>query len=405
MKTEQIEFIKGGTVTSPQGFVAGATHAGVKKDGASLDLGILFSETSCVAAGTFTKTRLSSAPVKLDRKRLQNGKASAIVANSGCSNSYTGEQGMADAVEMAAIAARSIGIDTEDVLVASTGVTGQLLPMDLIKSGISRIVLDSDGGHEIARAIMTTDTVPKEAAVSVKTEGGEFTIGGIAKGSGMIHPDMATMFCFLTTDAVVEPDFLKSALQKAVAVSLNRITIDGDTSPSDTVVLMANGKAGGETIKENSPSAGIFQEALVDICIFFAKVLARDGEGANRLIEVIVKGAINDDQAGIAARSVASSTLVKTAVYGGDPNWGRIIMALSNSGVELDESKIDLAIGDVSMLSDSKPLSFSENSVINALKQDEVPITINLNMGNGSAAAWGCDMSEEYVTINSEYMT
>jgi len=405
MKTSQFEFINGGTVTSPRGFFAGATHAGIKKDGVSLDVGILFSEESCAVAGMFTQTRINSAPVKLNRQRLKEGRATAIVANSGCSNSYTGKQGMADAIEMAALAANSIGIDAEEVFIASTGVTGQLLPMDLIKYGISQIILDTDGGHDMARAIMTTDTVPKEAAVFVKAGDIEFTIGGVAKGSGMIHPNMATMFCFLTTDAAVETGFLNTALQKAMSVSLNMITIDGDTSPSDTVLLMANGRAGNELISADGRQADVFQQALNEICIFFAKALARDGEGATRLIEVTVKGALNDDQAGLAARSVVSSTLVKTAVYGGDPNWGRIIMALSNSGAELDETKISLTIGDVAMLIDSKPLSFSEESVINALKQEVVPVTINLNLGNGSATAWGCDMSEAYVTINSEYMT
>ncbi|MEE8413694.1 MAG: bifunctional glutamate N-acetyltransferase/amino-acid acetyltransferase ArgJ [Dehalococcoidales bacterium] len=405
MKTSGIEFINRGTVTSPRGFVAGATHAGIKKDPVSLDLGILSSEASCATAGMFTQTRIISAPVRLDRQRLQEGRATAIVTNSGCSNSYTGEQGMADAIEMAALAAEGIGIDAEEVLVASTGVTGQLLPMELIKSGISQVILDSDGGHDLARAIMTTDTVPKEAAVFVKAGDIEFTIGGVAKGSGMIHPNMATMFCFLTTDAAVELGFLKSALQKAMSLSLHMITIDGDTSPSDTVVLMANGLAGNEVIIAGNRQAEIFQEALNEICIFFAKALARDGEGATRLIEVTVNGGLNDREAGLAARSVVSSTLVKTAVYGGDPNWDRIIMALSNSGAEIDESKIDLTIGDVPMLKNSKPLTFSEARVIAALKQDVVPIAINFNLGTGSATAWGCDMSEAYVTINSEYMT
>ncbi len=405
METDQTKFIDGGTVTSPEGFFAGATHAGIKKDGASLDLGILFSEVPCSAAGLFTQTRITSAPVRLCQERLRESKVVAVVVNSGCANAYTGEQGMADALRMAELTAEGIGVDAQEVLVASTGVTGQLLPMELIEYGISQVILSAEGGHDLARAIMTTDTVPKEAAVSAKGDGVEFTIGGVAKGSGMIHPDMATMFCFLTTDASLAPDFLKTALNEAMAVSLNMITVDGDTSPSDTVVLMANGRVGGKPIKGGSPQADTFQRALNRICIYLAKALARDGEGATRLIEVTVNGAATTAEARAAARRVAGSTLVKTAVYGGDPNWGRIIMALSNSGAELDEEKIDLSIGDIDMLKDGSPLSFSEERVIDALKQDKVPVSINLNLGAGSATAWGCDMSEEYVTINSQYMT
>ncbi|MFC2004645.1 bifunctional glutamate N-acetyltransferase/amino-acid acetyltransferase ArgJ [Chloroflexota bacterium] len=405
MKTGKIEFIPGGTVTSPDGFSAGATYAGIKKAADSLDLGILFSEVPCVTAGVFTSSKIQSAPVKLCQEKLREGRAVAVVANSGCSNAYTGQQGLADAAEMAALAAESIGLSPEDILVASTGVTGQLLPIELIKASINQVILSSDGGHELARAIMTTDTVPKEAAVAVRAGGSEFTIGGIAKGSGMIHPDLATMFCFLTTDAAVELDFLRSALQRAVAVSLNMITIDGDTSPSDTVLLMANGLAGNEPITTGSQQADIFQQALDQACIYFAKALARDGEGATRLIEVTVNGAINVAEAKLAARTVAGSILVKTAVYGGDPNWGRIIMALAHSGAEVAESKIDISIGNVAVLEGGRPLSFSEDSVIRVLKQSEVPISVHLNLGTASATAWGCDMSPEYVTINSQYMT
>ncbi len=277
--------------------------------------------------------------------------------------------------------------------------------MELIRAGIGQVVLSHDGGHELARAIMTTDTVPKEAAVAVRCGGSEFTIGGIAKGSGMVHPDMATMFCFLTTDAAVEPGFLRSALQKAADVSFNMISIDGDTSPSDTVLIMANGLAGNETIGEGSPLADAFQQALEKVCIYLAKALARDGEGATRLIEATVNGAGSDAEAKKAARAVISSTLVKTAVYGGDPNWGRIIMALGHSGVEVELEKIDLSIGDVKVLKAGKPLPFEEEDVIRVLKQEEVPIRADLNLGTASATAWGCDLSEEYVVINSQYMT
>jgi len=405
METVEIEFIPEGTITSPKGFAAGATYARIKKAEDSLDLGILLSEVPCVTAGLFTTNNIKSAPVILCQERLQRGRAVAMVVNSGCSNVFTGEQGLADAAEMAALAAKGIGTEPEDVLVASTGVTGQLLPMKLIREGISQIVLANDGGHELAKAIMTTDTVPKETAVAVRAGESEFTIGGVAKGSGMIHPDLATMFCFLTTDAAVELDFLRSALQKAVDVSLNMISIDGDTSPSDTVLIMANGLAGSEPISHSSRLADTFQQTLDRVCIYLAKALARDGEGATKLIEVTVYGAINIAEARLAARTIVSSPLVKTAVHGADPNWGRIIVAAGRSGVELVESKIDLDIGNISVVKGGRVLPLSEQNVVQVFRQSEVPIRLKLNLGTASATAWGCDLSEEYVTINSQYMT
>ncbi len=329
-----------GTVTSPEGFSAGAVHAGIRKgstgeesqkDKEKLDLGILFSRALCTSAGVFTNSKIKSAPVLLCQERVKSGRARAIVANSGCANAYTGEQGLADAREMAIMAAGSIGVPPEEVFGTSTGVTGHLLPMRLIKEGIGRIELASDGGHQLARAIMTTDTVPKEYAVSVRDGVNEYTVGGIAKGSGMIHPNMGTMFCFLATDAAVELDFLRTALKKAADVSFNMISVDGDTSPSDTVLVMANGLAGNEPIKADSPQAEIFQQALDNVCIYLARALAGDGEGATRLIEVTVNGAADIEDARKAAKSVIGSMLVKTAVYGGDPNWGRIVMALAHS--------------------------------------------------------------------------
>jgi len=405
MKANKIVFMPGGTVTSPQGFYAGATYAGIKRDKDSLDLGVLFSEAPCATAALFTTNKIKSAPVILCQERLQKGRAVAIVVNSGCANAYTGEQGLADATEMTALAAEGIGVALEDVLVASTGVTGQPLPMELVRAGVNQVILSIDGGHELSRAIMTTDTVPKEAAVAVKYGSSEFTIGGVAKGSGMIHPDLATMFCFLTTDAAVELDFLRSALRQAVDVSFNMISVDGDTSPSDTVLIMANGLAGNEPISTDSQPADTFQQALDQICTYLAKAIARDGEGATKLIEVTVNGAISAAEAKLAAMTVVSSSLVKAAVHGADPNWGRIMAALGRSGVEMVESKIDLYFDDFGVIKGGSPLSFSEQSVVQVLKQSEVPIRLHLNLGTASATAWGCDLSEEYVTINSQYMT
>ncbi len=399
-----IDFIASGTITSPRGFHAGATDAGIKeKAKGSLDLGILFSEAPCVATALFTTNKIKAASVVLCQQRLKSGRAVVVVVNSGCANAFTGERGLADAAEMADLAARGSGISPEDVLVASTGVIGQPLPMELIRAGVEQIALSRDGGHDLAKAIMTTDTVPKEVAVRVGD--GEFTIGGIAKGSGMIHPQLATLLCFLTTDAAVDIDFLKLALRKAVAVSFNMVSIDGDTSPNDMVLIMANGLAGKATISQKTRGGDVFQQGLDQVCIHLAKSIARDGEGATKLIEVTVSGATSLDEARIAARAVVSSPLLKAAVHGNDPNWGRIMSAVGSSGVEVVESKIDLDIGNICLVRAGQLLPFAKSSVIEVLRGSEVSIGLNLNLGTATADAWGCDLSEEYVTINSQYTT
>jgi glutamate N-acetyltransferase/amino-acid N-acetyltransferase len=399
-----VDFIASGTVTSPRGFHAGATDAGIKeKDKDSLDLGILFSEVPCVATALFTTNKIKAAPVVLCQQRLKSGRAVAVVVNSGCANAFTGEQGLADAAEMADLAARGSGISPEDVLVASTGVIGQPLPMEHLRAGMEQIVLYGDGGHDLIRAMMTTDTVPKEVAVRVGD--GEFTIGGVAKGSGMIHPQLATLLCFLTTDAAVDIDFLKLALRRAVDVSFNMVSIDGDTSPNDMVLLMANGLAGNATISQSTNDGDIFQQGLDQVCIHLAISIARDGEGANKLIEVTASGATSLAEARLAARAVVSSPLVKAAVHGGDPNWGRIMSAVGSSGVEVVESKIDLYIGNICLIRAGQLLPFDKSSVIEVLRGREVSIGLNLNLGTATATAWGCDLSEEYVTINSQYTT
>jgi len=402
MKAE-IEFLPDGTVTSPRGFHAGATYAGIKKAKDSLDLGILFSEAPCVASGIFTTNRIKAAPVVLCRERVKSGRAVAIVVNSGCANACTGEQGRANAIEMAALTAKKVGVSPEDVLVASTGVIGKQLPMDLIRAGIEKIILSRDGGHLLERAMMTTDTVPKE--VAVRFNGGGFTIGGIAKGAGMIHPNLATFLCFLATDAAVDKNFLRSALRQAADVSFNMVSVDSDTSTNDTVFLLANGLAGNKPIKSGTKLAEAFQQALDQVCIYLAKCMARDGEGATKLIEVSVNGAPGVAEARTVARTIITSPLVKSAVHGNDPNWGRIIAAAGRSGVEIVESKIDLYIGNVCVLKGGKPQPYDEQNVVAVFKRKEVPINLDLNLGNASATAWGCDLSEEYVEINSKYMT
>ncbi|MBA7667285.1 Arginine biosynthesis bifunctional protein ArgJ [subsurface metagenome] len=358
-----------------------------------------------MAAALFTTNRIKAAPVVLSQQRLQSGRAVVVVVNSGCANAFTGEQGLADAAEMAQLAADNVGVSPEDVLVASTGVIGQRLPMELIKTGIEQITASRDGGGKLARAMMTTDTVPKEAAIAVSVGDIEFAIGGVAKGSGMIHPDLATLLCFLTTDAAVDIDFLRLSLRKAADISFNMVSIDGDTSPNDMMLIMANGLRGNKPISPGSSQADAFQQALDRLCIYLAKGVARDGEGATKLIEVTVAGAPSAAEARLAARAVVGSPLVKAAIHGGDPNWGRIVAAVGRSGVEVVESKLGLYIGDVCVVKAGCPLPFDKKEIVKVLGGSEVPINLQLNLGTATATAWGCDLSEEYVTINSQYTT
>jgi glutamate N-acetyltransferase/amino-acid N-acetyltransferase len=403
---ESIEFIKSGTITSPEGFHAGAIRAGIKKDsGTKPDLGVLFSEAPCVASAVFTTNRIKAAPVVLSRRRLRDGRALAVVVNSGCANACTGVRGLRDAAKVTELAAEGLSLSPDDVAVASTGTIGRRLPMRRIQKAMDRIVLSRDGGHELARAIMTTDTVPKEAAVAVRADDGAFVIGGIAKGSGMIHPSMATLLGFISTDAALELDFLRTALRQAVDASFNMVSVDGDTSTNDMVLMMANGLAASRPIGRDSKQAEVFQQALEKLCIFLAKRIAADGEGASRLIEVTVNGAASVAQARRAARTVVGSSLVKTAIHGGDPNWGRVMAALGRSGAKVTEAKVDLYFGSVCVVNGGQPVKFSRRDVKRFLHGREVSITLQLNQGAASATAWGCDLTKDYVAINSEYTT
>jgi glutamate N-acetyltransferase/amino-acid N-acetyltransferase len=403
---DKIEFIANGTVTSPQGFSAGATSADIRQKGDNrLDLAILSSQEICTVAGLFTENKIKSPSVVLCMKRAQQGKAKAIVASSGCANASTGEQGFADALEMSMLAAKVIGAKPDEVLIANTGVIGVNLPMPAIRTAMKKLTVKPDGGHDFERAIMTTDTVPKEVAVTYKDSLNTFTIGGVAKGSGMIHPNLATMLVFLTTDADVTPAYLKKSLQEAAAVSFNMISVDGDTSPSDTMIFMANGLAKNDTVTGKSALAGVFQQALNQVCIYLAKAIARDGEGATKLIEVNVKGAANLKEARLAARTIVSSNLLKAAIYGNDPNWGRVTAALGRSGAQVEESKLDVYMGKILVLKQGAPVPFDKAKAVSALKQKEVPITVMMNLGKAEATAWGCDLTEQYVKINAEYTT
>jgi glutamate N-acetyltransferase/amino-acid N-acetyltransferase len=395
-------FVPGGGITTPRGFLAGAAGAGIKYDrNTRPDLAILSSTAPCHAAGVFTRNLVKAAPVLLCQQRLRDGDPNALVVNSGCANACTGSQGMADAEKMAALTAAHIGKTPGEVLVASTGVIGVPLPMNRIRAAMSRIKLSTEGGCDLAQAIMTTDTVPKEVAVKA----GGFTIGGAAKGSGMMHPDLATLLVFLTTDAPLEREFLKEALREAADVSFNMVSIDGDTSTNDSVIILANGLAGGEIIGKDSSRAGVFKRALSQACIFLARAIARDGEGATRLIEVKVSGAASVADARLAAWTIVNSPLVKTAVHGCDPNWGRVVAAAGRSGVELVADKLELYIGDTRLVSRGSPVPFPADVVVKHLGGEEVSIRLDLNIGRGEAVAWGCDLSEEYVKINAEYTT
>lgn len=396
----EFKAIVSGTVTSAQGFLAGAVQAGIRSQ-KELDLAILCSEKPCMAAGVFTTNTIKAAPVIISRKHLHDKRARAIVVNAGYANACTGETGLADASEMARSVAEKLALLTTDVLVASTGVIGIPLPMDKVQAGINKITLTKEGGHELARAMMTTDTFPKEIAISIESSGGGFTLAGVAKGAGMIHPNLATMLCFLTTDADVNPDFLQSALQKAVDDSFNMITVDGDTSPSDTVVLLANGLARNATI--NKRNGKLFQKALNHVCLHLAKCIARDGEGATKIIGVTVEGALTEAEARLSARIIASSPLVKSAIHGNDPNWGRVIAALGRSGAKVDETKLVAYLNDFCVMRQGKPVSFNKQEASTSLDNKEVSVRLELNLGKGKATAWGCDLSEEYVTMNSAY--
>ena len=400
-----IEIINGGGVASASGFTAGSTYAGLKTEMGVPDLGIILSDRPANSAATFTTNSIESPSVTASRKRKKTGISRGIVANSGCANCSVGSQGLTDAEELASLAASHVGVSGDDIYVASTGMIGVELPMALIRQNIGNIILSDGGGTEFANAIMTTDSKRKERAVSFMHDGKTVTVGGAAKGVGMIHPNMATMLCFITTDADVDQIFLQSALSESVAVSFNMTDVDSDQSTNDSVIVLANGASGTEQIEEKSAGADTFVEALRYVCTELAKELARDGEGAQTLIEVIVEGAHSTEEARKSAREIASSLLVKAMVHGKDPNWGRLVMALGKSSIQLDEQKIDIFISDIHIVHNGIAIPYLKDAVVSAMNSEQVDFRINLNIGNSSATAWGCDLTEEYVIFNSAYST
>ena len=401
-----ISTVPDGTVTTPKGFLSGATYAGLKtyaKD--KLDLALLVSQVPCAAAGVFTQSKIVSATVPLSKSRVATGHARAIVVNSGCANACVGPQGMLDAQAMTALAAKKAGVREDEVLVASTGLIGVELPMASIRSGLSKIKLHRDGGAEFARAIITTDKGPKTSSVSITLDGKPCTISAAAKGAGMIHPNMATMLCFVTTDAAVEPGALQWALKTAADKTFNMITVDGDTSTNDMVIVLANGMAGNKAVRAETPEAELLAEALEQVCLPPAKMIVRDGEGATKFMEVRIEGAASVDDARRAARTIVGSPLVKSAIHGADPNWGRVIAALGRSGAALQEAKTSLWIQEICMFDQGTPIHFHKEAARAKMMEDEVVIVARLGMGTHDATAWGCDLSEDYVRFNSEYST
>ncbi len=402
-----VTLVSGGTITSPLGFAAGGVFIGLKTRGEDkLDLALLVSDALCSVGGVFTTSAIRSATVDLDRERVARGRARALIVNAGIANTCVGAQGYKDAEEMTRLAADALGVAAEDVLVCSTGVIGVELPMSLIRSGVSEIAPDDDGGNQLARAMMTTDTHPKETAVSFTASTGQtITIGGVAKGSGMIHPNMATMLSFAATDAAVDAGFLQTTVKAVADETYNMLTVDGDSSTNDTFLAFANGRAGNPVIDERSPDAAAFRAALHRVCTDLTRMLARDGEGASRLITVQVDGARSDADARKAAKTIAGSNLVKSAVYGADPNWGRLMMALGRSGAEAVEERVDLFVNGVCIMEAGTPIPFHRDAVVAMMSGEQVDFRVSLNLADGAATAFGCDLTEQYVIINSAYTT
>lgn len=405
-----MEIIKGG-VTAAKGFEAASTAAGIKyKD--RTDMALIYSKKPCKAAGTFTTNVVKAAPVKWDKNVVENGKKSqAVVVNSGIANACTGDEGYGYCKETAKAAAKELGIDAEGVLIGSTGVIGMQMPIEKLKQGIVKLAANKcsniENGTQAAKAIMTTDTAEKEIAVTIEIGNKTVTIGGMAKGSGMIHPNMCTMLSFITTDAVISKKALQSALSEDVSETYNMISVDGDTSTNDTVLLLANGLAKNEKIKYGTKDYKKFAEALHVVNEYLAKKIAGDGEGATALFEVKVIGASEKEQAKTLAKSIVCSNLTKTAIAGHDANWGRILCAMGYSGAQFDPEKVDLFFeskaGKIQIIENGTAIAYSEEKATEILSQPEVTATADIKEGTETATAWGCDLTHGYIDINADY--
>lgn len=406
-----MQIISGG-VTAPAGFKTAGVHANIKgKGGTKRDVAVLLASVPCTAAGVYTLSEVKAAPVLISQELTASGRLQAVVMNSGNANACTGKQGLDDARTMTEVAGEALGLDPKLVGVASTGVIGVNLPMDRVVAGIRAAAKALDpnnpdfGPDAAAEAIMTTDTFPKQVALKFDLNGTPITIGAMAKGSGMIHPNMGTMLGFVTTDAAIAADALLASLRAATDLSYNMITVDGDTSTNDQVIVLANGLAGNEPITLGTPAYETFTAALTEAMTILAKAIARDGEGATKLIEVQVTGAASVAAARAIAKTIVGSSLVKAAAYGADANWGRIIAAAGRAGYPINQFTVTISMGEILVLKDSTPVPFDEELALEYLKGDSILFKVDLQMGEAAATAWGCDLTYDYVKINAAYRT
>jgi len=396
----------GGSIVSPKGFHAGGVHAGLRYS--RKDVGLIYSDVPASSAAVYTLNQFQAAPLKVTQQSLHEaGKLQAVIVNSACANACTGERGLQDAYSMRMLTAKKLQIEETLIAVASTGVIGEYLQMDRIAAGIAEIEFgqSTDDAEGFQTAILTTDTCMKSSCFTASIDGKTVTMGGAAKGSGMIHPNMATMLGFITCDASISTVALKKALKEVTNRSFNQITVDGDTSTNDMVLVMSNGEAGNEELHENHKDWDIFVELLTKTSEDLAKQIARDGEGATKLIEVNVKGALTNEDANKVAKQIVGSNLVKTAIFGSDANWGRIICAVGQAGVEVNVDTVTIQLGETTMLLNSVPQVFSEEDAKKYLESDTIQIFVDLQYGNGVGKAWGCDLSYDYVKINASYRT
>jgi glutamate N-acetyltransferase/amino-acid N-acetyltransferase len=398
-----------GSITTPKGFKAAGLHCGLKKT-TRHDLGAIVCDVPAAAAGVYTTNVFQAAPILVTKDSIgAGGVLRALIVNSGNANACTGKQGEADAYEMRSKFAEAIHVPAEHVAVASTGVIGELLKMDRVRSGIAelpvRLASTYEASDDFCQAILTTDLVKKEVCVTVNVDGRTVHIAGASKGSGMIHPNMATMLGFVTTDAAIGSDALHKLLRQATDLTFNMITVDGDTSTNDMLVAMASGLAENQELHEGHQDWAAFADGLRYVCEVLAKAIARDGEGATKLVEVQVRGAVTDEAAQAIAKTVIGSSLVKSAVFGADANWGRIIAAVGRAGQPVNPETVDIRLGDIVTLTESRPVVFDEEAALAYLKGDTVIIHVDLNMGEGTATGWGCDLTYDYVRINAAYRT
>lgn len=396
-------------VTAPKGFLASGIHCGLKKNNLKLDLALIYSEVQANAAGVYTKNKVKGAPIYITKEHLSNKKAQAIIINSGNANTCNGNDGLVKAKRMAELQGKALRLKTSDILVASTGVIGVPLNIDAIKDGIPMLSerLSKKGYEDAAAAIMTTDTYKKQLAFEFKIKDKVITVGAMAKGSGMIEPNMGTMLSFITTDLNISGEMLSEALKESTKISYNRVSVDGDTSTNDMVLILANGLASNKEITEKNDDYYTFINVLNTLNITLSKMIAKDGEGATKLIECIVSNCKSEKDAEALSKSVINSPLVKTAIFGSDANWGRVLCALGYSGVNINPDKVNLSfkssVGEVEVCKDGMPLPFDEVKAKEILLKDEIQILISMNSGKYSSKAWGCDLSYDYVKINGDY--